>query len=1331
MGSSSRIGNVVVVRSCGLALAALVAFAAPAAAQLNQDIDLTKTAGMVLQAQGDYRWGGFPVGPSNLVVSGSNVNFARCGCLLTSLSTAVELLVRGTGVPWWLHDQFSPSGGFTAAFSFSPKYINDYLNVGPNLDATRSPGWGFANGGGTTCGTEVWPWAVDGLAAAGTFNYGGVSWLPVPWTASSRGDVDAGLLKGYPSIIIREFDLPDNKKGHHANLIVGWDNTQKKYLIYDPMWRPYGLGANGVRVMGDGFPDAANLDEGYSLFQKQISAVLPIEPRWADRSKWLAVFDDPEPIQLRLTDPRGRRTGYDPLTGARVQENRAAFYSEFTSFTDPLGLLPEAPPFRYLAARDPEPGVYGLEVFGTGDGRYTLTLATVDIDQKQDIALVSGSISAGETKRYEITRSAGGAVSIGAVAAFGPHAKAGNDASTYVGTALSFDGRGSYQFNGTIATYAWTFGDGATGSGAQQTHTYAAPGSYVATLTVTNAAGLANSDDRTVLVAPASSGGTLKETIRVNVTDTGVEANAGSMGSPQVTPDGRYVVFESWASNLVPNDTNGQGDVFVKDLSTGAIERVSVATDGTQANSASMAPSISANGRFVTFGSFATNLGATRSSLYVHDRTMGTTTVVAPSGNFSELASLSADGRYVAFMGTQQLLPPAGYGEDIYVRDLQTGTVEIISTYRAHDPHISADGRFVTYWAAYGPDGLDTNGDRAGVYVRDRQTGTDELISRSAAGTQIYNHSFNPSISADGRYVAFEVNALSSDLNVGHPTARPDVFLRDRLLGTTVQVNTGFADTGAAFQPTIGPSGRYVAFLSAPTLELSSVVQMYLCDWAAGTTEMVSVATDGTPSAFGVGMQTGFLGPAVTSDGSVVFVNNDPNLVADDTNGTSDIFIRRYVAGSGGGEPSPPVANLGGPYTGWASSAAVPAAIRLDGSGSIDPAGGTLTALWDFGDGTAPTTAPLVTTHAYAQAGIYQVTLTVSAAATGATTLGVGGGLTSEPVHTEVEVLPALPAASLSVSACTASGGTLALDGAAPAANAALIASGWDTSTGPLSPAAVAVTLPWGSFNLATSLPGLTFSRAFDVPAGQVGGGYAAAVSGATAPFTVNCPPPANRAPLAVAGGPTYTGRASVPVTLDGSASSDPEGAPLTYRWDFGDGTTGTGVRPAHAYAAAGTFFVTLIVNDGAQDSATMVGTRSFAEVVTTGAPAVEIFPFQGFFAPVDNLPLLNGNYAGTVIPLTFSLGGDRGLNVFAAGYPTSEPVACPSGTDVKSLASSWRNPPQAPAPTSPTPSLTYDAGSRIYQYAWQTDAAWTGTCREFVMQLTDGTFHRLVFRFK
>jgi PKD repeat protein len=1185
--------------AAGLALAVALIVIGPAAsahAELNQPVNLTGSPYfLVPQSQADLRWGVFPIGPSNLVQPAGDpaqrINIARCGCLLTSLSTTIEMLAAGS-VPWFAHTQVGP-GGFTPKVSFSPKYLDDYFNVGPNLSAPRPPGWGYLTGsGGTKCAVGVHPWAATHLAEPlqGAVAPTGVTWTAQPWTAAARAEIDAALLGGRPSIVLRKIQ---SGSGLHANLVVGWNNTTKRYLIYDPLWTFSGAAPAGTNFSG------ATDEERYSNWFAAVQTVI-VPTQVYSPSLWMSIvaLTDENPhrgaragqaapapgVRLRLTDPGGHRTGYDPATGTMLHEDTSASYEEFTSFADPLGTLDEKAAVPSIAARDPQTGTYGLEVFGTRDGSFTLQLATVNGDQEQGATTIAGTITAGATKRFEVARSGAGVLTVSAVAAFGPRARAGNDGSGYAGIPVSFDGRGSNQPDGAITGFQWSFGDGANATGAQATHAYAAPGTYVATLTVTNANGLQATDTRTITIVPAPVHP--RETIRANVTDAGVEANNESW-FPHVSPDGRYVSFSSHANNLVASDGNGEQDVFVKDLTSGAVERVSVADNEAEGNAYAAYSAVSDNGRIVAFQSDATNLGGTATGLYVRDRQAGTTQFLAQldSSNPRDF-SISGDGRYVA-LRTYSALDPADMNgsADIYVRDRQASSWERIGS--GSDPHISGDGRFLAFTGNFGAG--DTTPGFVDVYVRDLQAGTTTIASRGADGAQIAGrHSFNPSISADGRYVAFDVNTATADVQVGSSTARPDIFVRDRQAATTDQVNVGSFDTGAAITSSISADGRYVAFVYGASLSLASVLHVYMRDRLEAATEQMSVATDGSVAApAGASFDRE---PSVTPDGSVLFWTNAANLVADDTNGVHDVFLRRPLPPTGG--PVTPLANLGGPYVGWATSTAVPAAIRLDGSGSLDPASRVLTAHWDFGDGSAPVDGALAISHAYTTPGVYDVTLTVKAASD-----------TSAPLHTRVEVLPALPPAGLSVSACASAGGTLAISGAAPAANGPLIAQGWDTSTGPLTPAAVTITLPWGQVQAPATLPSLSFATTATVPAAQANGSYSATVAGASSSLHLPCATPANRPPLADAGGPTYSAAATVPATFDGTHSSDPEGAALTYRWNFGDGTTATGATPTHVYPAAGAYLATLLVNDGVNDSLEDIGTRSFALVVVGAAP--------------------------------------------------------------------------------------------------------------------------------
>jgi PKD repeat protein len=449
-----------------------------------------------------------------------------------------------------------------------------------------------------------------------------------------------------------------------------------------------------------------------------------------------------------------------------------------------------------------------------------------------------------------------------------------------------------------------------------------------------------------------------------------------------------------------------------------------------------------------------------------------------------------------------------------------------------------------------------------------------------------------------------------------------DVFVRDRATGTTERVNLSGAGeqalcsafvslTGCTRDPVISADGRSVAFRSRATnlvlADTNEREDVFVRDLGAGTTGLASVATTGDQGNGNSG-EGHFTNDetriALSADGRfVAFVSDAANLVANDLNGIEDVFVR---------DRRPPglVADPSGPYLGFATAGAPSATIRFDAGRSFDPAGRALTARWDFGDGTPPVTAPADAPlpHAYAAAGRYTVTLTVS-----------DGAKTSAAATTIAEVEPyATPALTL-FPPCAAPGDRLV----ASIAGVPLVAlaGGWNLADGPVP--AVREVHPAGTTRVSFDAPGgstsvrdlaidafthvsplalaLRFEIAVDAAAAP--GTYtigAAEADGLAASFTVPCPPQANEPPRAVVGGP-YAGSVGVPVVFDGGASRDAEGAPLGYQWYFEDGTTASGPRPSHAFTAPGTYYVLLVVNDGAADSPTSVGTGSYTTVTIGG----------------------------------------------------------------------------------------------------------------------------------
>ena len=287
-------------------------------------------------------------------------------------------------------------------------------------------------------------------------------------------------------------------------------------------------------------------------------------------------------------------------------------------------------------------------------------------------------------------------------------------------------------------------------------------------------------------------------TTRVSVATGGGQGNGDSFRA-ELSGDGRFVAFESVATNLVVGDTNGVSDVFVHDRQTGETTRVSVATGAVQSNGGSFQPALSTDGRFVVFHSTATNLvgGDTNgvSDVFVHDRQTGETTRVSVAtgsvqGNgASQAADLSEDGRWVAFesSATNLVAGDTNGDRDIFVHDRQTGMTTRVSVAtdtglqgndNSLEAAISGDGRFVaflSYSTNLVPGGTSGNGD---VFVHDRQTNTTTQMSVSTGGVKGNDFSCNPAISQDGRIVGFfsdSTNLVSGDTNGAR-----DIFIHDR-----------------------------------------------------------------------------------------------------------------------------------------------------------------------------------------------------------------------------------------------------------------------------------------------------------------------------------------------------------------------------------------------------------------------------------------------------------------------------------------------------------------------------------------------------------------------
>jgi Tol biopolymer transport system component len=431
------------------------------------------------------------------------------------------------------------------------------------------------------------------------------------------------------------------------------------------------------------------------------------------------------------------------------------------------------------------------------------------------------------------------------------------------------------------------------------------------------------------------------------VSDDGCCAQGdGESSSASVSADGRYVAFASTSSL---GASGGVSHIYVRDRQTGLNELISVNSNevpGSGSFQGSLAPSISDNGRYVVFESSMTNLvpGDTNAKpdIFIRDRQLGTTERVSVNSNEAQgleggqvppepggrPAAVSDDGNIVAFHSafTNMVGGDTNGKPDIFVRNRQAGTTQRISVdnegrelgrenpqtgvrspYQASKfPSISGDGRFV----AYQTDAVQLTGGAIGMYgvvVRDRQAGTNDLVSVNTNETSANATNGFPSISSDGRYVAFQSEA--TNLNTlaagGDTNGKSDIYLRDRTAGTTERVSvdsneaqaTGGSTTIGSTAPSINSDGRLVAFQSDATNlvagDTNGKPDIFVRDRTAGTTMRASVTSSGeqAPST-SMGAEI----PSMSSNGNVVAFESNAALVASDTNQMKDIFVHELPA---------------------------------------------------------------------------------------------------------------------------------------------------------------------------------------------------------------------------------------------------------------------------------------------------------------------------------------------------------------------------------------------------------------------------------------------------
>ncbi|MFE0753850.1 beta strand repeat-containing protein [Inquilinus sp. NPDC058860] len=408
---------------------------------------------------------------------------------------------------------------------------------------------------------------------------------------------------------------------------------------------------------------------------------------------------------------------------------------------------------------------------------------------------------------------------------------------------------------------------------------------------------------------------------RISVDSSGTSANNIATGGV-MSADGRYVVFQSTATNLVGGDANGVFDVFLRDTLTGTTTLISTATGGTQGNNVSSVAAITDDGRYVFFNSSATNLvgGDTNAGLdvFMRDTLTGVTTRVSTTSaggeanGASQNVDVTGNGAFIGFQSTATNLVAGDSNgfSDAFVKNLSTGAVTRISV--ADDEsqgngnslvtRLSDDGNRASFVStASNLTANDSNGAVTDVFVRDIGAGTTTLVSVSTGGGSGDGQSSGASISGNGRYVVFQSDA--TNLVAGDSNGATDIFVRDLQTNTTTRVSTagdGSQANDLSIQAVISADGRYVVFLSnASNLvqgDTNGLRDIFLKDMVTGTVTRLSVAADGS--------QLNDLSntPSISADGrTVTFQTQATNTgVGAEGNGTGfDVFRISLVASAG------------------------------------------------------------------------------------------------------------------------------------------------------------------------------------------------------------------------------------------------------------------------------------------------------------------------------------------------------------------------------------------------------------------------------------------------
>ena len=288
---------------------------------LTRDYDLVDDSGLVHYSQTDGRWAYYSIRRD------PSVTIGRCGCLLSAFATVINQ--QGGMLPWF-PTAFDYFGGSNGAFDFNPRYLDIFLNYGPNPsgnpglpDAPFPPGWGYKERPDGTCG--VIP-LLQALQSVGNDGFGHpIGFTPVVhhgFGPDVKNIVNRNLLAGRPTIAaIRVGDTP---VANHAVLIAGWDQQDGVYKILDPMTPRLALrGLNYPEIpYGSNPGDPPEAPATYQAWEARVEGIIEMRLGGFTTQPSFLFGDDPSPIEILMTGPDGRRTGVDAATGTSVRRQR-------------------------------------------------------------------------------------------------------------------------------------------------------------------------------------------------------------------------------------------------------------------------------------------------------------------------------------------------------------------------------------------------------------------------------------------------------------------------------------------------------------------------------------------------------------------------------------------------------------------------------------------------------------------------------------------------------------------------------------------------------------------------------------------------------------------------------------------------------------------------------------------------------------------------------------------------------------------------------------------------------------------------------------------------